>query len=66
MEDLLTAEEAAKILRISTKTLKDWCRARKLPCIKVGRAWRLRRVDLEAFTTPDIRVVRGGEEESPQ
>jgi excisionase family DNA binding protein len=49
MDDLLTAEQAAAILQLSVKTIKDWLRAGKLPGCKIGRFWRVKSGDLEAF-----------------
>ena len=49
MDALLTAEQAAATLQLSPKTLKGWLRAGKLTGCKIGRQWRVREVDLEAF-----------------
>jgi excisionase family DNA binding protein len=49
MDDLLTAEQAAAILQLSPKTIKDWLRAGKLTGFKMGRRWRIKPTDLEAF-----------------
>jgi excisionase family DNA binding protein len=49
MDELLTAEQAAAILQLSPKTIKDWLRAGKLPGCKIGRLWRVKPEDLEAF-----------------
>src|SRR5215212_8775514 len=45
---LLTPEEAAAYLRVTPQTVYRLVRAGKLPGVKVGHLWRLRRVDLEA------------------
>lgn len=44
--EVLTAGEAAELLRVSTKTILALARDRSLPGEKVGRAWRFLRVDL--------------------
>ena len=49
IDELLTVEQAAAILQLSPKTLKDWLRAGKLPGCKVGRLGRVKPADLEAF-----------------
>ena len=49
MEDLLTVEQAAAKLQIAPKTLKDWLRAGRLKGVRVGRLWRIKERDLEAF-----------------
>lgn len=46
---VLTAEEAAKYLRVSVKTLYRLVAAGDVPGQKVGRAWRFRQVDLDAL-----------------
>lgn len=52
-KEVLTAEEAALLLRVSTKTILALARAGVLPGEKVGRAWRFVRADL-------LEYVRGG------
>lgn len=47
--DVLTADEAAKYLRVSLKTLYRLVAAGQVPGQKVGRAWRFRRADLIKF-----------------
>jgi excisionase family DNA binding protein len=47
--DVLTADEAAKYLRVSLKTLYRLVAAGKVPGQKVGRSWRFRKTDLVAF-----------------
>jgi excisionase family DNA binding protein len=60
MDDLLTAEQAAAILQLSPKTIKDWLRAGKLTGCKIGRVWRVKPADLEAFIQAS-RLVRDAE-----
>jgi excisionase family DNA binding protein len=45
-EEILTADEAAHLLRVSTKTILALAREGVLPGEKVGRAWRFVRADL--------------------
>jgi excisionase family DNA binding protein len=47
--EVLTAEEAAALLRVSTKTVLALARAGSLPGEKVGRAWRFVRSDVLAY-----------------
>lgn len=47
--DVLTAEEAAAFLRVSTKTVLGLARSGDLAGTKVGRAWRFLRTDLTAY-----------------
>jgi excisionase family DNA binding protein len=49
VERLLTPEQAANQLGIAPRTLREWLRSGKLPGVKLGRLWRIREADLEAF-----------------
>jgi len=49
MHALLTVEQAAATLQIRPKTVKGWLREGKLTGCKIGRQWRVREVDLDAF-----------------
>ena len=49
MDELFAPEQAAAILQVSPKTLKDWLRAGKLPGCKIGRFWRVKPADLGTF-----------------
>ncbi len=53
-EKLLTIEDAAKALIVKPETLRGWLRTGKIKGVKVGRLWRIRESDLEAF-------LKGGE-----
>ena len=45
-EPLMTADEAARLLRVPRSTLYELVRSRGLPHIRVGRALRFTRADL--------------------
>jgi excisionase family DNA binding protein len=49
LEDLLGTEEVAGYLGVGQVTVYRWCREGLLPCIKIGRRWRVRRQALEDF-----------------
>jgi excisionase family DNA binding protein len=44
---LLTAKEAAALLGLSENTIRQWIWQRRLPVVRLGRAVRLKRQDLE-------------------
>jgi len=48
-DEYLTTEEAAKLLKLHRDTVRRLIRERKLPHVKVGSQYRLRRKDLEAW-----------------
>lgn len=66
--DLITAEEAARILRVNPHTVYRALRAGTLPGGKVGNQWRISRTDLEthirgrqaASIAENNRFVKGG------
>ena len=47
--DLMTCEEAAAYLRVHERTVGRLLKRGELPGVKVGRQWRLRRADLDAY-----------------
>ena len=46
---ILTTKEAAGILRISLKLLLSYIASGQLKATKMGRGWRIREADLQAF-----------------
>ena len=48
-EELLGVAEVAGYLGVGTVTVYRWCREGRLPCLKVGRSWRVRWEALEDF-----------------
>ncbi len=48
-KEVLTAEEVAAYLSVRTVTVYRWCREGRLPCVKIGRVWRIRRAALDEF-----------------
>jgi excisionase family DNA binding protein len=47
--ELLGAEEVARYLGVKPTTVYQWCREGRLPALKLGKSWRIRRAALEAF-----------------
>ncbi len=48
-KDLLNTEDVATYLGVRSVTVWRWCRDGSLPCLKIGREWRIRREALENF-----------------
>lgn len=48
-KELLGVAEVAEYLGVGTVTVYRWCREERLPCLKIGRSWRIRREALEDF-----------------
>ena len=47
--ELLSVEEMTRILKVSKPTIQRWCRDRKLPAAKIGKAYRIRKEDLDRW-----------------
>ena len=47
--DLLTAPEAAALLRLKPSTIRAWVCQRRIPYVKLGRLVRIKRTDAEAL-----------------
>ena len=47
--ELLSAGDVAELMGVKETTIWRWCREGHLPCLKVGKHWRVRRDALEDF-----------------
>jgi len=56
-EPLLGSDEAAQLLKIHPKTLQRMARQRQIPGIQIGKLWRFRRSELNAWV--EKIIVRG-------
>jgi excisionase family DNA binding protein len=56
-KDLLSVEEVSGYLGVGMVTVYRWCREGRLPCLKVGKSWRIRREALEDFLRRGERPV---------
>ncbi len=48
-EALLSADEVAGYFGVERTTVYRWCREGRIPCLKIGKHWRVRREELEDF-----------------
>jgi excisionase family DNA binding protein len=55
--ELLGAEDVAGLVGVKETTVYKWCKEGKLPCLKVGKRWRIRREALEDFLKGSERPV---------
>ncbi len=46
---LLEVQDVAEYLGVEQTTVQRWCREGSLPCMKIGKYWRIRREALERF-----------------
>ncbi len=54
MNDLLTVAEVADMLRVSTMTVYRLIRTGELPAVRVGRSYRVKRADLDAYLEAQV------------
>jgi excisionase family DNA binding protein len=47
--EVLTVEEVARYLRVHPMTVQRWCRTGDLPAAKLGRAYRIKKTDLDVW-----------------
>jgi excisionase family DNA binding protein len=60
-KELLTVDEVAEILRTTPNTVYRWLRAGKLPGVKLGKEWRIRKETLAAkLTETNLINDKGG------
>ena len=55
-EKLLTPKEVASILAVSPKSVREWLLQGRLKGVRVGRLWRIRKRDLDAFLDPTVQA----------
>ena len=48
-DEVLTVDEVARYLRVHPMTVQRWCRTGDLPAAKIGRAYRVKKSDLEEW-----------------
>jgi excisionase family DNA binding protein len=49
MQPLLTPEEVSGVLKVTPYTVREYLRSGALKGVKVGKYWRVRESDLEAY-----------------
>ena len=62
MEKFFTSEEIAARYSVKTTTVWEWIRRGELPAIKIGKLYRIRADDLEAFEKKGRTVPQKGNE----
>jgi excisionase family DNA binding protein len=45
----LTPQEVSNLLRVSVYTVRRWIKQEALPAYKVGRLWRIKKIDLDVW-----------------
>ena len=57
-EALMDIKQVASYLQINEATAYSWAQKGKLPGIKIGRIWRFRREDIEAWLDRNMSVPK--------
>ncbi len=47
--EILTLDEVAEMLNLRVSTIRKYCREGKIPCIKIGKSYRIDKKDLIKF-----------------
>jgi len=63
-ETFLTTEEVLEYLQVNLRTVYRLIKAGKIPAVRVGRQWRFRKRDIDAWL--DSQRPRGGAPRTPQ
>jgi two-component system cell cycle sensor histidine kinase/response regulator CckA len=63
-ETFLTTEEVLEYLQVNLRTVYRLIKAGKIPAVRVGRQWRFRKRDIDAWL--DSQRPRGGTARAPQ
>ncbi len=56
--ELLTAAEASRYLRITSQTLYRYLQRHQVPAFKLGKEWRIVRSDLEEWLRTRVKALR--------
>jgi excisionase family DNA binding protein len=56
-KDIFTVPEVARRLQVTDKTVRAWISERKLTAIRVGREWRIRQEDVQAFIDRNLSTA---------
>ena len=57
-EALMSAREVAKYFGVKATTVYRWCKEGRIPCLKIGKHWRVRHEELAAFLEESEGVRR--------
>lgn len=48
-KEVMTVEEVAEYLRVTSYSIYEWAKAGKMPAAKVGRLWRFHREEIDTW-----------------
>jgi excisionase family DNA binding protein len=50
-EDILTVEQVAAELKLTTQTIRNWIKSGRLRAVQIGHVYRVKRQDVDALAT---------------
>lgn len=60
MDELLDPDTVSKMLGVKESTIKKWLRYGYLPGIKTGKAWRIKKVDVQELLEKGLTINKIG------
>lgn len=48
-DEYLSVEDVTRLLKVSKGTIQRWCHDGELPAVKIGKAYRIRKEDLDKW-----------------
>jgi excisionase family DNA binding protein len=64
-DHFLTTEEVLDYLQVNLRTVYRLIKAGKIPAVRVGRQWRFRKRDIDAWLDSSRQTNRGGDKDRP-
>jgi excisionase family DNA binding protein len=62
MEKLLTTQEVADYLGLTRRTIYTYIESKTLPAVKIGKEWRVKKSELEAFVNRGSGEIKDKED----
>lgn len=59
MNEMLTVEQTANYLKVSTKTIRRLIKGEEILASKVGGCWRIRQLDIEEYLKRKSNIMEG-------
>lgn len=56
LPEVLKADEAALVLRVSTYQVRQWASAGRIPAVRISNRWRFSKTQLEAFVRGELTM----------
>lgn len=60
-----TLKQAADLLQVTTRTVRNWIKQGKIQAFKLGSTWRIRREEVDRLLNRPIRDRRRGVPDTP-